>query len=331
MTTPVTWIEKVTGLFVLLAAAFLGAVVFISARKHNVLGMAQTHVIHGWLRSGNDLKKGSKVMLYDVESGIVDALQIFDDPPERYRDCRVKVTMRIDGEFAPHLFVGTRAVVHKGPEILGGGRITLEIPTHTAEADERVPLPDGATIDVDVPLSFMEKVASLKGDVEQIKVEVVQTLKDLQKSIENVRVITDGLATGKGVAGRVLQDEGMARDLVDTVGTVKETVAELKETVKNARAATEPVAGVTRRIDEELPKVLASVERTLADVEALVANLREASGAAPEIARKADRTMADADRAIQGVERVPPIRWALPDPKPVVSEHEALPRGAAPK
>jgi phospholipid/cholesterol/gamma-HCH transport system substrate-binding protein len=352
MRTPITWIEKVTGLFVLLIITLLITALFVTAQKHNVFGWYESHtcVIH--LASGSGLKLGSPVKIADVDVGVVNDIHLehFTLDPKR----KVKVELRIEGDFWPALVTTTA----RGPvgvvesELLGAAIVVLVPPTLTAAQEAEIQeisrskikrknpyiLSNGAEIQVTVPPTLKDQIDAVKKDVEQLKDEAVVTLKDVQRTVENVRILTDGLVAGKGVAGRVLRDDKMAQDVADTVAEIRgPVIADIRAAIENVRKATEPVAAATanakettekvNRAMDDLPRILASLERTLADVEATVANVREASGGFPEAVRKTDRALAEANRTIEGVERLPVLRSYMPEAKPVVAEHEALPRG----
>lgn len=333
MRTPVTWIEKVTGLFVLVVLGLLVAGLFVTAQKHNVFGLYESHVLYAYLKGGYELKKGSPVRFADIEAGVVNDLYPVELSP--YPDRKVKLELRIEGKFTKFIPEGTKAKIDR--QIVGGTRIDLIPPTMTANMPEPPPLPNKAVVEVEVPQSLMEKVASLKEDVATIKEEVVATLRTVQKIVDNVKIVTDGLVTGKGLAGRLLQDEQMGAQVAATLADVRTAVADVKETLKNVRGGSESVPAATTNVRDatakvnalmdELPKIVASLERTLADVEVIVANVREASGAVPEVARKTDKAVSEANRTIEAVQKVPPVSWGMPEQKHPLSEHEALPRG----
>src|SRR5262245_30378537 len=100
MRTPITWIEKVTGFFVLLIIALLVAALFVTAQRHNVFGFYEAHEVDLYLKTGYGLKKGSPVVLADVEVGVVNDLYL--DARTPYPDRQVKAELRIEGRFWTH-------------------------------------------------------------------------------------------------------------------------------------------------------------------------------------------------------------------------------------
>ncbi len=332
MRTPITWIEKVTGVFVLIIFGVLCVGLFVTAQKHNVFGFTESHYVTVYLKEGFGLKKGSPVVLSDVDVGVVDDLKLVKVSP--HPDRRVKCDLRIEGDFWPFVERGMKAKIDR--QLIGGTRVELMVPTATALSRHLPPLANGDELDPEVPDSVMEKIEALKRDIQEVKGEVVSTLQNVQKTIENVRLITDGLATGKGLAGRFLQDEKMSQDVASAVGELRSTIEELRATIKNVQSASETVPSTAsnvnqtsdkvNRLVDDLPKLLASVQRILADVEAIAANIRDASGGAPEVARKTDRALGEATRTIEGIQEALP-NWVMPEKEHPATEYEALPRG----
>lgn len=332
MRTPITRIEKVTGVFVLLVLGVTVAALFVSAQRHGVFGYSESRVIHVLLEEGYGLKKGSPVMLRNMEVGVVNDLYMLDPSP--HPDRPVRVDLRIEGKHWKFVYRGTTARIDR--QLIGGTKVELVQPTGTAYA-LLPPLKHGDEVEPEILESVMEKVEVLKRDVQEIKGEVVQTLKNVQKTIENIRIVTDGLATGKGIAGRFLQDEQMAGEVTAIISDLKVSIADLRATIKTVQASTESVPAAVHNVGEttdkvnrlvdELPKIVASLERSLADVEVIVANVREASAGVPAVARKTDQALTEANRTIEGLQETPPLKWAMPGQKALTSEFEALPRG----
>jgi ABC-type transporter Mla subunit MlaD len=342
--TPLTWIEKVVGAFVLVIFFILGATLFVTAQRHNVFNLRKPFEIFTFTAEGYGLKNGAPVKILDVEAGVVTDVRLVreaerdqDDPAHFAR--MVRVSMRIDNDQAELLSVSTTAVIERPP--IGGSFVTLVTDPRYLVVGR---LPNGAKIDSSVPPSLLEKVATIKDDVAKVKDNVVETLQNLQTIIANVKVTTDDIVRGKGIVGRAINNPVMAEQLEATLASARSTADELRAAAANAAKASEPVPaaaqeaksliedvrGTVSKVDralEPLADVVASVRRALRDVEALVANLREASDRVPEIARKAEKGLEETNRTIEAAQKSFLIRGNLPDRPAVRSEAEALPRG----
>lgn len=337
MRTPLTWIEKVVGVFVVFILALLVAALFVTARRHNVFQLRQPFEVYTFLEHGYGLKNGAPVKINDVEAGVVTAVTLVT-PKERdpkFFDRSVRVTIRVDGDFPNFLSANTKARVVR--EILGGAHVELVSQTRDLV---RAKLERGAFLESELPPSIQEQLEEvldrLKGDVEAVKEDVIKTLKDLQGIIANIRASTDAIVAGHGIAGRAIHDPKMADDIAASIAGARDVIAELRSVAANARAASDPVPAATADARElvkdlraRLPEVIGSVERTLADVEVLVRNLKAASSGLPEVVRKADRGLEETNRTIEAAQRTFLIRGNLPERPAPVTEAEALPRGGA--
>lgn len=364
MRTPLTWIEKVVGVFVVAVLALLATTLFVTAQKHNVFNLRQPYEIKMFLKAGYGLKTGSPVKIQEVDAGVVTTVKLSHeserDQHVEHFDRNVLVILRLNGDFPDFLSVSTTAIVKQNP--LSGSSIELQTdPKYLQNKGQQdaahhklfAEFRNGkwvetrvAEIDAEAEDSLFDKLAKIKDDVASVKDKVIQTLDDLTTIIQNVRGMTQGIEDQEGVIGRTIHDTEMAYEISRALANARVITEDLKVVAANASRASEPVPaaaeeakelvkdarGAVQKADralEPLPAVVASVERALADVEVLVRNLREASSGIPEIARKADRGLAETTRTIEAAQRSFLLRGNLPERPAVPSESEALPRGGA--
>lgn len=342
MRTPLTWIEKTVGLFVVLILALLATALFFTARRHSMFQLRKPFEIFTFLDTGRGLKTGAPVKINEVEAGVVTAVEIV---PEGKRDPKhfdkmVRVTIRVESEYPQFLSRKTRAIVKPPVPAVEPAHIVLESDPRDRASGR---LDAGAVIDAEVEPSIFEKLAGIKEDVAAVKDDVLKTLRDIQGIIANVKESTDAIATGRGAIGRAIHDTALGDDVASSVATLRAALEELRALAANARTASEPVTATAQdaralvadvraavakvdRAVEPLPGVIASAERALRDVEVMVRNLREASGGIPEIVRKADRGLEETNRTIEAAQKSFLLRGNLPPRPAAASEAEALPR-----
>jgi ABC-type transporter Mla subunit MlaD len=346
--TPLTWIEKVVGFFVVLIFALLALTIFATAQKHNVFDVRTPYEIKTFLHFGYGLKVGSDVKIQDVEAGVVTVAKLAHeherDKHSEHFDRNVIVVIRLDPDFADFLSVSTTAIVKQPP--IGGSYIELQTNPDWARYGKLFDKSHKAEVDAEAEDSLFSKLAKIKDDVASVKDKVIDTLDNLAAIIENLRKMTEAIEDQEGVVGHVIHDTEMANDIAAALSNARAATDDLRVTASNASRASEPVPAATEeakalvtdlrgtvqkadRTLDPLPAVIASVERSLADVEVLVKNLRDASSGVPEIVRKADTGLAETNRVIEAAQKSFLLRGNLPDRPAPRSESEALPRGGA--
>src|SRR5688500_4050426 len=97
MRTPITWVEKVVGVFVLLVVVAVVSALFMAARKQNIFGTTKTHVIHTFLETGAGVKEGTPIKLKGVDVGAVTDMKLVELSPVPGK--LIKVDMLIQDDF----------------------------------------------------------------------------------------------------------------------------------------------------------------------------------------------------------------------------------------
>jgi ABC-type transporter Mla subunit MlaD len=335
--TPLSWMEKVVGLFVVFIGGLFVLALFVTAQRQNVFNLRQPFEVYTFLDEGYELVSGAKVKISNIEAGIVTDVRLVSEKERdpNHFDRMVRVTIRVEGDNPNFLSYRTIARIKRKP--IGGTEVELVSETKDLVVAKLKPK---TNIESDVPPDLFEQLAGIKTDVEAVKDDVLKTLRDLQGIIANVRATTDA------IVGRAIHDPKMADDIAASIAGAREVVAELKAVAANARSASEPIPEATAEARDlvkdlratakkadgaiaPLPEVIASVERALRDVEVLVRNLKDASGGLPEVVRKTDRGLEETNRTIEAAQRSFLLRGSLPERPAPVTEVEALPRGGA--
>ena len=345
MRTPLTWIEKVVGLFVVLILALFAAALFYTAQRHRLFQLKRPFEVFANYDKGYGLKVGAPVVINDVDGGVVtdvklvraERVQVVNEEQKKLGTL-VRVTIRVEDDFAEFLGYRTKANVVRPPI----GSSSIELLSEGPPGSLRL----GATIESMVEESLFEKLAKVRDDIFAVREQILRTLQDLQKIIENVRITTDALARGEGTIGRAIEDPAMSEDVAASIREARAMIEHLRAVAENANGASgripaisreaqglvEDARAAVRKVDAslaELPAIVSSLERVLAEVEKIAANFREASGGAPELVRKADRGLLEANRLIQAAQKNFLIRGGLPERRPPESGAEIPPRGGS--
>ncbi len=351
MTTPLTWIEKVVGVFVTLILALLAAALFVTAQRRQLFEFEKPLVVKTIVDRGYELKPGASVLINEVEAGSVSDVALADDG-------RVILTIRVEGRFKQHVGKparevgdarGSAVIVDRPP--IGSPKINITA-AHPEERYSLKSFPDEVYLDATVPPSVLDKLAGVKDDIGAVKDQVISTLEDVKAIIENVRATTEPLAKGRGTVGKLLHDEEMARSVQQMVADARDLTANLKAVSEDLRAVsaevkprahdvlTEVDAAVHQASDTlktldallaDVMALVATVTKALGEAEAIVHNIRMATDGLPEIVRKSDRALAEANRVIDSLKRNILIRGNLDPVAAPPREAEAVPRGGPPE
>lgn len=346
MTTPLTWMEKVVGLFVLLIVLLLSAALFVTAQRRRIFEFEKPLVVKTIVERGYELKPGAPVLINEVEAGSVSDVALADDG-------RVILTIRVEGRFKQHVGKparevgdarGSAVIVDRPP--IGSPKINII----SAHPEERFPLekfPEEVYLDATVPPSVIDKFAGVTDDIGAVKNQVIKTLEDVAAIIENIRATTEPIAAGRGTVGTLIHDEEMARSVTQMVKDARDVTANLKAVTDDLRAvsaeARPRVEGMmteadvaVRRVGEtmktvdallaDVMRLVATVTTALGEAEAIVHNIRLATDGLPEAMRKTDRALAEANRVIDAVKRNILIRGNLEPVAAPAREAEAVPR-----
>ncbi len=327
MRTPITRVERATGLF-LLVVSLLGVLAVIGAGRRSEIAelFRAGFVISAATESAYGAAVGSPVKVRDVEVGSVTRVELRDDPA--FPGKPVRITMRLRASAARFLKDQTVAVVVEPP--LGSGMPPFGTSSVLLRSEGDQPLRAGAVVRAEARESMVTTFARMSRDVSEMRGQMNAAIAEMGSTFVNLRKLTDALAHGQGLAGRMMTESQLADDLE---GMLKEARAastearrafseterltkEMSAFTKDAREATQQGAKVFARADhalDDVPRLLATTERTMALAEQLVIELRQATRTAPELARKVDVSVEEATRLVEAAQRNFLLRGTLPE------------------
>lgn len=357
MRTPLTWVEKIVGLFIVLTFVVLGAALFISAQRRGVFSAWRSFLVV--LERGHNIKKGSPIFIQDVEAGAVADVTIervktlvdrfgvekLEKRLPGIKDLHsvVVVTCEIEERFADDVSEATSTCTIDKP-LIGPTRIDIA----AGEPSDTVPPPptlrqakgkELPIFNVETPPSILEKLQDV--DLEEIQGRVVAALEKIEETIGNVRDATEAMAEGRGTVGMLLQDEGLAAEIRSAIAEVALAAqdvrriaargAEMAEvfpaTGQAAQRTVEQLERSVARLDEVVVEVRPILTRILAEVQVILKDVREATSGVPEVVRKVDALLVETNRVIDAVKSSFLVRGGLsPAAEPPPHELERVPR-----
>lgn len=344
MRTPISRFERATGLFLSVVFALLVIGVLATGYRVDLLdAFSEGFVLFAVADEGHGAVVGSPVKVRGVEMGTVTKLELRDDA--RFPGRPVRMTIRIRASAAHFLSPRTRAIIVEPP--LGSG-----MPPFGTAAIELRSEGDGflkkyATVEAEGELSMVGTMAKMSQDVSAMRDRMLHSIDEMGSTFTNMRKLTESMADGKGIAGRMLTDPALARDLEAMLHDARAATGDMRKLMTDMNRVTGQVPAVLNdahaisqdgqrlmaKVDgalASLPRLVASTERTLAATEELLASLKKTAGYAPELVRKVDVSLEETNRLVEAAQKNFVLRSTLPDRQPVRSEAETRPPAVLP-
>lgn len=342
MRTPVGTFERAMAAFVLVAAVLVVFALTIVAQRRDIADFFRPDVALFVLASdGQGVTPGSAVRLKGIEIGSVQRVELVTDAKHPGKD--VRLTLGLRPKNMDFLGEATQATINVPP--FGAASVEL-VSDGPGRLDEK------ATLVARDEESLSDALTRAARDLSALSSQLGQGIGEIQAILTNVHKVTDSIAEGRGLAGRVLSDSRAADDLSASMANVRAATTEVTAAAGNLDKVSQESLALLREIramshdvkvvfdeiepvKDKIPQLLASIERTVKSTEALMIDLRSAAGYAPGLARKADVSLAETNRLIEGVQQNFIVRGSMPDRPYTKSESVlrpmfALPDGGAP-
>jgi ABC-type transporter Mla subunit MlaD len=339
MRTPITRFERATGAFLVAVSLLLAIAALASGRLGELLDLwREDFTILAVAADGYGVAVGSPVKVHDVEVGAVTKVELLADPS--HPETPVRITIRIRQHAAAFLHDKTTALIVMPP--LGAGMPPFGTSSVELKSAGEGKLAERAVIPAEGQESMVMTMARLSHDVSAMRDELTHAIGEMGSTFTNLRKLTDSLASGKGVAGRMMNDESLADALSSTLADARAATKDTRRLIADAQKMTEKAPAViddaraTSRdarellaklnaAVDELPRVMAATERTLSLAEDLTDKLRTAAGHAPELARKVDSSLDETNRLVEAAQKNFLLRSTLPDRVPLDTESAVRP------
>jgi phospholipid/cholesterol/gamma-HCH transport system substrate-binding protein len=277
--------EVVVGAFVLAGLSVTGVVIYTIGQERRVFDGKLEYSAS--FPDVQGLKPGAPVRLSGVDIGTVKSVDHGPNP----KDDRLYVKMEIVRSEATRIREDSIArVVNKG--LLGDKMLEV-----TPGTPGRSQLPPGATVQSEDPTDYANMMTQL-GDVARKVDQVVTNLekttstfaedgtrKDMQDSLHSMTIILNGVATGKGYAGRLINDPAEADRISHTLSRLDGTVTKLNTALDGFNMAVDRVnkgPGFAHDViyQDTLSKSVASIGNASEEVAVSMRGIREGNGLA---------------------------------------------------
>jgi phospholipid/cholesterol/gamma-HCH transport system substrate-binding protein len=269
------------GSFALAGLALFATGLFMIGNRHEAFARHAQFYVEFSNVSG--IAKGAKVQVAGMDAGEVADVRIPASPTSKFR-----IRLRINESFAG--LVRTDSMVTIYTEGVVGNKF-LSISTGTAQAPAA---PPDSTLESKEPTEISALLDQAKGTIADIDVTVRNanglitnagqlvttvggnlnsTLSDVKTTIRNANDVVIGLKEGKGPAGMLLKDEGLAAQIRKAVTNVQDATDEFNHAAEHASSLVSDVQ--SRNFPQKIDETLASVKDTVNNLNATSKQVRQ--------------------------------------------------------
>lgn len=300
--------ERLTGVFILGAIILL--ILGLAFNQHTSYLFEDTFELTAYMKNAQGISSDTQVKAAGVVVGRVEKFDVSDDN-------RIAVTMQIRERFHELIRADSVASLNK---LSMFGDATIEI---TGGSSSVPAIPMGGTITVREAASMDELIAqvtpaleSLVGIMEQLgntaggegQGSIHQLLSDSGAAVANLRAVSEQLANGKGIAGRVLSDEVMANRLDASMQSLQQTLAEAEQRMRDL----EPVVADTGNAVADLPAITREIKALVQQLSITLQQVNSQLGEVPELVTRSRMLMDQANRTMSAVQNTWPISGSMP-------------------
>lgn len=190
------------GIFTVAGIVLMVIAIFLVGANKNMFG--GTYSINGYFRNVGGLQVGNNIRFAGINIGTVENIDIINDTT-------VKVEMRLQNKVKPFLKEDATASIGSDG-LMGDKLVTIAPGTNSTQR-----LKEGAVIRTAEPIE-MDKIITRISSV-ALNAEIITG---------DLAAITTNIREGKGSLGKLLYDDGLARNLEGTVETANQTMQSIK-------------------------------------------------------------------------------------------------------
>ncbi len=315
--------ERLVGVFVLVALAVIFGLIFINSRTTHLFEERITY--HAYLKNAQGVNTESVVKVSGIDVGRVSSIDIAPDN-------RVHLELFVYKRFHNLLRADSRASLSKLSLL---GKAVIDISAGSVEATL---LPEGATLHIDEPMSLDELMADLTPVMEKVRQivdgvatlvqavepgDVTTTSREMARTLESMRVISEQIASGKGAFGQAVFSPEVEQHVTGSLANLEavlrkadQRLAEMEPLLANATA----IAGEGSITTRELSALVVEAKQLVNQMNTAMGTVNVELQQLPELVSRMKLLMDSTDRTLQGMQRI----WPLSSAVPVVSEDTVI-------
>jgi phospholipid/cholesterol/gamma-HCH transport system substrate-binding protein len=296
MRTPVSRIEKIAGVFVLVTIVPLAALVLVPQLRPGGFFRRSPFIFYVKVDRGLDLAAGDKITMNGLQIGMVDELEMLPDH-------RIRVRCSVFERYRERITRDVRAVLVPAP-IVGSGKIDIEPGVGELLAPE-------TEIEGVLEPSITDRADELLVEVGVILENANRRIGQLGNTLDSFQTILDQINEGKGSLGRFVYEAEFYERL-------SELVRKLESSAETISHFQEPVLVLA----EQLPILTRTALEAAAKLDVALTKLRDGLERFPETTTKVIIALDEGRKVLESLKRNILIRGNIPI--------DVVPEGMAP-
>lgn len=296
--------ERLVGVFVLSALVVIFLLFFVNSKTANLF--EETITLNAYLKNAEGISTETVVKVSGIEVGKVTRIDIAPDH-------RIHITMRVFERYRELIRQDSQAAIGK---LSVFGRSTIDI---EAGSPQQPVLADGATLEVEEPLSMDALIAELTPVVRAAESSVQRFAAVMQAiepaSIENIvanldhasgnlRRLGEQLGSNKGALGMALYDEEFRRQLEQSVSALEKTLLQAEGRLMQMEPVLENVTTITDATGEasqEFPQLVHGTRTMVDNINTTLTSLNLEAKQLPDLITRMNVLMEQTDRLLEGI------------------------------
>ncbi len=289
--------ERLVGVFVLSALLVIMILMFINSKTAHIFEDRIT--LNTYLTTAEGISTETKVKISGIEVGKVSSLDISPDH-------RIRVKLIVYKRYQSLLRSDSRASLGK-LSVLGNSVIDI-----TAGSTDQPMLIDGATLEIEEPLSIDELIAELTPVIKNIEssvqrfAEVMQTIEpqqvasitsNIDTSASNIRDITAQLNSRNGTIGMAVNDAAFQQRFSNAITSIDRAFEQMEKRLQELESTSVNVS----KSSGDFPAITAEFKQVLNSTNAMLTTLNVELKQLPELVTRMNVLMEESDRLMQGI------------------------------
>lgn len=300
--------ERLTGLFILGAIVLL--VLGLLFNQQSSYLFEDTFELRAYMKNAQGISNDTRVKVAGVEVGHVTRIDVSPDN-------RIEVTLRLRERFHELIRADAVASLNKLSmlgtatiDIDGGSPASPPITADSVIAVEESPSMDELIANVTPALESLADVLEQLGSTAggDGTGSIRQLLQDSGAAVANLRTISQQLAEGEGLAGRMLNDREMGDKLDASMDRLERMLAAIEQRANEL----EPVIADSARLGNELPEIASRINELTRTLALTLEEVNSQLDDVPELMTRTQMLMEQADRTMNAVQNTWPISGSLP-------------------
>jgi phospholipid/cholesterol/gamma-HCH transport system substrate-binding protein len=284
--------NEIVGGFVLLAVLML--VVAVIGIAHSKTWLAATkRIIIRLPEASMGMSEGSSVEMEGMPLGIVDSIHV-----DELGKVTAEVTLK--GDYVRFLRTDSVATVKRRFLLSGDTYIDISL-------GHGIELPNNAVITAVADEEPTKVITELRKNLEQSRMllETVNSPKgDIQQMLANLNHISDTIARGDGLAGRMLTNSNTATDFDKLIPKVNDTLTEINGIAKDLRKTSTSLAELAAQEQQQLPAVMQDTQKTLDGIKLVLDDLQKTTAKLPDTVNSMNVLLTDVHKTTDKLPQV---------------------------